>query len=276
MIGFAGQLTASLLHTRPSAKWLEEERLPGWYVRVSSKKGRKQGVFKEIQFPLKEDGGPVTSAAALRLLDPDDPAMFTMAQWRFLYAEWIYQTVEELVEVEEVEEEEIVFGEGADVSYEEVLDSAKEEAKQGSSTLKIQIPKEKKPPHSTGSLKSVPTGEQVTTGAGIEELVAGLVNEVSELKKQYREAREELAETRVLLQETEDRQAVFRRESMEEANRTFAGMRGDFRAVDDNFSRMRLRVQKLEGRRNRLRSIFETQIRSTCDEVFHRNCSQTV
>jgi hypothetical protein len=47
----------------------------------------RQGHILEVRFPLREDGGPISDAAALRLLDSERPFCMAFGQWLFVHAE---------------------------------------------------------------------------------------------------------------------------------------------------------------------------------------------
>jgi hypothetical protein len=65
--------------------------MPGMYLAGGS--GRPGSVY-DICFPLLEDGGPISTMAALQLLDPDCPFRMSFGKWLFVHAEWASSRVE--------------------------------------------------------------------------------------------------------------------------------------------------------------------------------------
>jgi hypothetical protein len=53
----------------------------GWYIACL---GKSAGVFTTPFLPAQEDGGPIRSQGAVRLLDEDNPFRLTRGQWQFV------------------------------------------------------------------------------------------------------------------------------------------------------------------------------------------------
>jgi len=62
---------------------------------MEASSGAIKGVIHEISFPMGTDG-PITPAAAARLMDSSQPFTMTPGQWGFIHNKWITQDVEVL------------------------------------------------------------------------------------------------------------------------------------------------------------------------------------
>jgi hypothetical protein len=88
---FCGKLQSQCeIRSHRTSKIREDMQIPGWYLAGGT--GR-QGSVWEVRFPLENDGGPISMAAALRILDPDRPFWMSFGQWLFVHSEWTSQRV---------------------------------------------------------------------------------------------------------------------------------------------------------------------------------------